>query len=256
VIPAAWLRLFSPAEVNQLLAGGSVAAAWTLRTCVRTRPTPAATRPPRPPCGCSGRRARARCLVSSLCEACLPAAPTMCMCPMARSPRTAHAAHTERISRQPNPSHSLNEAHEQVVASMSADERGLLLRFVTSVSRAPLGGFRHLAPPLTIHRVPCDASPFAAVGARDVDRLPSASTCFNLLARSRWVGAWPCISACWRSPTGSGYGCGFTRGRAPRGLPPCGSCLAHGDHAEPGAARRRTGRTAVLVQHRVRVRTG
>ena len=100
---------------------------------------------------------------------------------------------------------------------MSADELGLLLRFVTSVSRAPLGGFRHLAPPLTIHRVPCDASPFAAVGARDVDRLPSASTCFNLLARSRWVGAWPCISACWRSPTGSGYGCGFTRGRVHRG---------------------------------------
>ena len=71
---------------------------------------------------------------------------------------------------------------------MSADELGLLLRFVTSVSRAPLGGFRHLAPPLTIHRVPCDASPFAAVGARDVDRLPSASTCFNLLARSAGSG--------------------------------------------------------------------
>ena len=30
-------------------------------------------------------------------------------------------------------------------------------------------------------QVPCDASPFATVGARDVDRLPTASTCFNLL---------------------------------------------------------------------------
>lgn len=30
-------------------------------------------------------------------------------------------------------------------------------------------------------QVPCEASPFAAVGARDVNRLPSASTCFNLL---------------------------------------------------------------------------
>lgn len=29
--------------------------------------------------------------------------------------------------------------------------------------------------------MPCEASPFAAVGARDVNRLPSASTCFNLL---------------------------------------------------------------------------
>ncbi len=88
---------------------------------------------------------------------------------------------------------------------MSAEERGLLLRFVTSVSRSPLGGFRHLAPPLTIHRVPCDASPFAAVGARDVDRLPSASTCFNLLARPRRVMVWPCISACWRTLGGLGY---------------------------------------------------
>lgn len=29
-----------------------------------------------------------------------------------------------------------------------------LLKFATSVSRAPLGGFQHLHPPLTIHRVP------------------------------------------------------------------------------------------------------
>ncbi len=35
---------------------------------------------------------------------------------------------------------------------MTAEERGLLLRFVTSVSRGPLGGFRHLTPPLTIHK--------------------------------------------------------------------------------------------------------
>ena len=32
-------------------------------------------------------------------------------------------------------------------------ERGLLLKFCTSCSRPPLGGFRHLAPPLTIHKV-------------------------------------------------------------------------------------------------------
>ena len=38
---------------------------------------------------------------------------------------------------------------------MTADQRGLLLRFVTSVSRAPLGGFRHLNPPLTVHKARC-----------------------------------------------------------------------------------------------------
>ncbi|KAF6266493.1 hypothetical protein COO60DRAFT_1469979 [Scenedesmus sp. NREL 46B-D3] len=55
----------------------------------------------------------------------------------------------------------------RVVAELSAEERGALLRFVTSTSRAPLGGFKHLQPPLTIHK--------------DVDRLPSASTCYNML---------------------------------------------------------------------------
>ena len=30
-------------------------------------------------------------------------------------------------------------------------------------------------------QIDCDASPLAALGGRDVDRLPSASTCFNML---------------------------------------------------------------------------
>lgn len=40
----------------------------------------------------------------------------------------------------------------QVVEGLTAEQRGLLLRFITSVSRAPLGGFRHMNPPLTIHK--------------------------------------------------------------------------------------------------------
>lgn len=36
------------------------------------------------------------------------------------------------------------------------EEQRALLKFVTSVSRAPLGGFKHLTPPLTIHKArPC-----------------------------------------------------------------------------------------------------
>ena len=36
---------------------------------------------------------------------------------------------------------------------MSVQERSALMKFTTSVSRAPLGGFKHLMPPFTIHRV-------------------------------------------------------------------------------------------------------
>eukprot|EP00897_Mesotaenium_endlicherianum_P006153 jgi/Mesen1/5566/ME000280S04673 len=69
----------------------------------------------------------------------------------------------------------------EVVAGFSARERCDLLKFVTSCSRGPLLGFRHLAPPFTIHQVACDTSVFAAIGGQDAERLPSASTCFNML---------------------------------------------------------------------------
>ena len=41
----------------------------------------------------------------------------------------------------------------QVVAEMTPKERGALMKFATSVTRAPLGGFAHLNPPLTLHKV-------------------------------------------------------------------------------------------------------
>ncbi|RMZ52836.1 hypothetical protein APUTEX25_000955, partial [Auxenochlorella protothecoides] len=67
------------------------------------------------------------------------------------------------------------------VAGMDATSQAALLKFVTSVSRPPLGGFQHLAPPFAIHKVACSASPLAILGGRDVDRLPTASTCTNTL---------------------------------------------------------------------------
>ena len=40
------------------------------------------------------------------------------------------------------------------MSSLSDKERQAVMRFVTSCSRAPLGGFQHLNPPLTLHKVP------------------------------------------------------------------------------------------------------
>jgi len=57
----------------------------------------------------------------------------------------------------------------ETVAELPADLQAALLLFVTSSPRAPLLGFRYLDPPFTISR------------AHGSDRLPSASTCMNLL---------------------------------------------------------------------------
>lgn len=59
-----------------------------------------------------------------------------------------------------------------VLGELTDQELGKFLHFVTSNSRAPVGGFGNLVPPFTVVRVPI---------ARDEDRLPSARTCFNSL---------------------------------------------------------------------------
>lgn len=53
--------------------------------------------------------------------------------------------------------------------SFSEGNKSKFLMFVTSCSRAPLLGYASLHPPFCVHRVP------------DNDRLPTASTCANLL---------------------------------------------------------------------------
>ncbi|KAA8499828.1 E3 ubiquitin-protein ligase UPL6 [Porphyridium purpureum] len=57
----------------------------------------------------------------------------------------------------------------RVMAELSAEQQSNLLQFVTSSPRAPLLGFRFLNPGFCIHR------------AEGEDRLPTASTCMNLL---------------------------------------------------------------------------
>ncbi|GJQ13871.1 hypothetical protein GpartN1_g5662.t1 [Galdieria partita] len=58
----------------------------------------------------------------------------------------------------------------EVFEQLSFEKQANLLQFVTSSPRAPLLGFRYLDPAFTIHRAEADDS-----------RLPTASTCMNLL---------------------------------------------------------------------------
>lgn len=59
-----------------------------------------------------------------------------------------------------------------VVASFNSKQQADLLRFVTSCERPPPLGFASMNPPFTIQRVGI---------LRDGDKLPTASTCFNIL---------------------------------------------------------------------------
>ncbi|GFR45588.1 hypothetical protein Agub_g6983 [Astrephomene gubernaculifera] len=145
VIPQASLRLFNPREFNQLLSG----AADSYTTPSSSLSSPSTSLVPRPP-----------------------------------GPAPLDVADMRRWTRYSggySPESPTVRHFWRVVSELSAGEQAALLRFVTSCSRPPLGGFRYLNPPLTLHQVDCDAGVFAALGGRDVSRLPSASTCYNML---------------------------------------------------------------------------
>ncbi|CCO26337.1 ubiquitin-protein ligase E3 C [Rhizoctonia solani AG-1 IB] len=72
-------------------------------------------------------------------------------------------------------SHEVIETFWKVVNTMNQDERRALLRFVTSCSRPPLLGFKELNPRFAIR----DAT-------SDDQRLPTSSTCVNLLKLPRY----------------------------------------------------------------------
>eukprot|EP00210_Caulerpa_lentillifera_P006840 g6539.t1 len=69
----------------------------------------------------------------------------------------------------------------RIVYSFKTEEKAALLKFVTSCSRPPLGGFKHLQPRFTICKIDCTASPWALFGGQDVEQLPTSSTCINML---------------------------------------------------------------------------
>jgi ubiquitin-protein ligase E3 C len=66
----------------------------------------------------------------------------------------------------------------EVMESLTNEERQRVLKFVTSTPRAPLLGFSHLNPRFSIR----DSS-------EDQERLPSTSTCVNLLKLPRYSNA-------------------------------------------------------------------
>jgi len=82
-------------------------------------------------------------------------------------------AHTT-YSGEFNADHPTIACFWEVVSDMSNEDRSKLLRFVTSCSRPPLLGFKQVQPPFCIH--------YGGPGGTDKDaKLPSASTCMNLL---------------------------------------------------------------------------
>merc|ERR1712194_441221 len=60
----------------------------------------------------------------------------------------------------------------KVMESLADEQQAALLKFVTSCERPPAAGFRNMNPPFTLQKV---------FVARDSDKLPTASTCFNIL---------------------------------------------------------------------------
>jgi len=75
----------------------------------------------------------------------------------------------------------------QVLSELAPADTALFLKFVTACSKPPLLGFEHLAPPFTIQCVSGDGGDtpsllaFFGMGRTETQRLPTASTCFNLL---------------------------------------------------------------------------
>ncbi|KAL9549438.1 hypothetical protein PS6_006068 [Mucor atramentarius] len=79
----------------------------------------------------------------------------------------------------------------QIVSEFNSTEKRAFLRFVTGCPKPPLGGFDYLQPPFTVRMVSTDSTNMD--GAKIVKsffklnlnnksgRLPSSSTCFNLL---------------------------------------------------------------------------
>jgi len=79
----------------------------------------------------------------------------------------------------------------EVVEDLSPNEKKAFLRYVTSCSKPPVAGFGSLDPPFTVRCVQDESSSIPSDGMAaissffglgdDTDRLPTASTCFNLL---------------------------------------------------------------------------
>jgi hypothetical protein len=83
----------------------------------------------------------------------------------------AHVAYSGGYHEQ----HPVIIALWEALAGLSPSQQAGFLRFVTSCARPPLLGFRYLEPPLCVQLAGSVLDPAAS------DRLPTASTCMNLL---------------------------------------------------------------------------
>jgi ubiquitin-protein ligase E3 C len=77
-----------------------------------------------------------------------------------------------------NQEHPTVQLFWEVMAAFSDADRRKVLKFVTSTPRAPLLGFEQLQPPFCIRD-----------SGEDQERLPSTSTCVNLLKLPRYKDA-------------------------------------------------------------------
>ena len=72
----------------------------------------------------------------------------------------------------------------QVLHSLTDKDQQAFMRFVTSCSRAPLGGFKYLNPPLTIHKVSMMIYPLIRIRSQ----CALASTGFCMACQSTLLG--------------------------------------------------------------------
>jgi hypothetical protein len=85
--------------------------------------------------------------------------------------------HTKLVGGYSEGDRTLNLLFE-VLDEMSVADQGKFLQFVTGSSRPPLLGFSAMNPPFSIRRTEVKSHLNLIV---DIDRLPTAATCFNLL---------------------------------------------------------------------------
>ncbi|XP_072163453.1 ubiquitin-protein ligase E3B-like [Diadema setosum] len=102
--------------------------------------------------------------------------------------------HTQYYGGFHNSHRVINWLFDVLSNDFTQEERGLFLKFVTSCSKPPLLGFAHMEPPFSIRCVEVSDDQdtgdtvgsvlrgFLRIQRRDpVSRLPTSSTCFNLL---------------------------------------------------------------------------
>ncbi|KAI8986495.1 hypothetical protein BDB01DRAFT_785829 [Pilobolus umbonatus] len=87
--------------------------------------------------------------------------------------------------------HPIIRSFWQIIHEFTSEEKRAFLKFSTGCPKPPIGGFDYLQPPFTIRMVPIDSTEsvgsislmksFFKMNANKAGRLPTSSTCFNLL---------------------------------------------------------------------------